>query len=72
MLSFDEAVASLIEMRDNIPIEGLKMAAAIISTERYCFKFQLDKCTNKKCRFIHQLMNEQQQKSQVSTKLDPI
>ena len=38
------------------------MAAAITSTERYCFKFELDKCTNKKCRFIHQLMNEQQKK----------
>ena len=49
-------------MCNNIPIEGLKMAAAITSTERYCFKFQLDKCTNKKCRFIHQLMNEQQKK----------
>ena len=45
-LPFDEAVASLIEMCNNIPIEGLKMAAAITSTERYCFKFQLDKCTN--------------------------
>ena len=61
-LSFDEAVASVIEMCNNIPIEGLKMAAAITSTERYCFKFQLDKCTYKKCRFIHQLMNEQQKK----------
>ena len=61
-LSFDEAVASLIEMCNNIPIEGLKMAAAITSTERYCFKFQLDKCTNKKYRFIHRLMNEQQKK----------
>ena len=61
-LSFDEAVASLIEMCNNIPIEGLKIAAAITSTEPYCFKFQLDKCTNKKCRFIHQLMDEQQKK----------
>ena len=61
-LSFDEAVASLIGVRNNIPIEGLKMAVAITSTERYCLKFQLDKCTNNKCRFIHQLMNEQQKK----------
>ena len=46
-LSFDEAVASLIGVRNNIPIEGLKMAVAITSTERYCLKFQLDKCTNR-------------------------
>ena len=38
-LSFDEAVGSLIEMCNYIPIERLKMAAAI--TERYYFKFQL-------------------------------
>ena len=38
------------------------MAADITSTERYCSKFQLDNSTNKKCRFIHQLMNEQQKK----------
>ena len=61
-LSFDEAVASLIEMCSSIPIEGLKMAAVITSAERYCFKFQLDKSTDRKCRFIHQLMNEQQKK----------
>ena len=34
-LSLDEAVASLIEICNNIPIEGLKMAAAITFTERY-------------------------------------
>ena len=61
-LSFDEAVAFLIEMYNNISIEGLKTAAAITAMERYCFKFHLDKCTNKKCRFFHQLMNEQQKK----------
>ena len=38
------------------------MAAAITSTERYYFKSQLDNCNIKKCRFIHQLMNERQKK----------
>ena len=71
-LSFDEAVASLIEMCNNIPLEGLKMAAAITSTERHYFKFQLDKCTNKKCRLIHQLMNEQQKKESGTAKIDTI